>query len=82
MRLTFRPEIGQIWIGSAAHTQKIPYSSIAKIEAQTIQDQPEYSILRVQLGSSATSNYWLYYVPSQSVASLKTRILGVASLLE
>ena len=31
---------------------------------------------------AATSNYFLYFVPSQCVASIKIRLLGVASLLE
>jgi hypothetical protein len=82
VRLTFRPEINQIWLGSATSTQKVPYGSIHKIEAQPIESQEGYSILRIQLGAASTSNYWLYFVPSQHVAAIKTRILGVASLLE
>lgn len=82
VRLTFKAELQQVWVGAAGHTQKIPYSSIGKLEAQAIDGQPEYSILRVQLGAAATSNYWLYWVPSQHVAAIKMRILGVAALLE
>lgn len=82
VRLTFKQELQQVWVGAAGHTQKIPFSSIARLEAQAIEGTPEYSILRVQLGAAATSNYWLYWVPSQHVAAIKMRILGVAALLE
>jgi len=81
VRLTFKPELQQIWIGSAVSTQKVPYSSISKIEAFPIDGQEEYSILAVHLGSGASSKYWIYYMPSQHVAAVKIRILGVASLL-
>ena len=117
VRLTFRDELQQVWVGSAQHTQKLAYGSIQKIEAQTIEGAEEYSILRLQLGAAgererrggvvgarrrrqfywkrrvlttsrlplspaASSNYWLYFVPSQSVSGIKLRIRGVASLLE
>jgi hypothetical protein len=52
VRLTFKPELGQIWMGSAAHTQKISVASIKKIEAQPITGQPEYSIVRLRLGAT------------------------------
>ncbi len=52
----------QIWLGSATSTQKLPYSSIKRIDAQPIEGQEEYSILCVQLGEAGTSRYWLYYV--------------------
>ena len=86
VRLTFKSDIGQLWIGSATHTQKILYSSVSRIEAQEIGGEGEgkggYSIVRIQLGAAAANSYWLYYVPSQYVAAIKLRILGVASLLE
>jgi len=82
VRLTFRQDLQQLWIGSAVSTQKIFYQSVHKIEAQPIVGQEEYSIMRLQVGAAASSNYWLYFVPSQSVASVKVRVRGVASLLE
>lgn len=81
VRLTFKPELQQLWIGSAQSTQKVPYSSVAKIEAAPIEGGEEYSIVSLQLGASASSRYWLYYVPSQYVAAIKMRVLGVAALL-
>eukprot|EP00197_Chlamydomonas_leiostraca_P001532 CAMPEP_0202887988 /NCGR_PEP_ID=MMETSP1391-20130828/42962_1 /ASSEMBLY_ACC=CAM_ASM_000867 /TAXON_ID=1034604 /ORGANISM="Chlamydomonas leiostraca, Strain SAG 11-49" /LENGTH=262 /DNA_ID=CAMNT_0049571291 /DNA_START=2367 /DNA_END=3155 /DNA_ORIENTATION=- len=78
VRLTFKPELSELVIASAAHTQRVPYTSITKIEAYPIPDQEEYSVLAVRLG---TGTYYLYWFPSQHVASLKIRILGVESLL-
>jgi hypothetical protein len=82
VRFTFKDEIQQIWIGSPSHTQKVTFASISKIEAQGIEGNEKYSIVRLQLGASASNSYWLYFVPSQYVAAIKMRILGVASLLE
>jgi hypothetical protein len=81
VRLTFKTEMQQLWIGSAHSTQKVPYSSIAKIESFPIEGGEEYSIMSLQLGASANNRYWLYFVPSQYTASIKMRILGVMALL-
>ncbi|KAL4457255.1 hypothetical protein ABPG75_012120 [Micractinium tetrahymenae] len=81
VRLTFKPELQQLWVGSAVSTQKVMYSSITKIESQPIKGQEEYSIVRMQVGSAGTSNLWLYFVPSQAVSGIKLRILGVGALL-
>lgn len=56
-------------------------SSITKIESFPIEGQEEYSILALHLGSGTSSRYLLYFFPSQYVAGLKIRILGVESLL-
>eukprot|EP00877_Chromochloris_zofingiensis_P006326 jgi/Chrzof1/1947/Cz10g27140.t1 len=81
VRLTFRPELQQLWVGSATSTQKVPYGSISKIESYPIEGEEEYSILALHLGSGGTSKYWLYYVPSQYVAAIKVRIIGVMALI-
>ncbi|EFN55612.1 hypothetical protein CHLNCDRAFT_133751 [Chlorella variabilis] len=81
VRLTFKAELQQLWVGSAVSTQKVPYNTIAKMESQAIKGQEEYSILRIQVGSSASSNLWLYYLPSQAVSGVKMRVLGVGALL-
>lgn len=39
VRIVFRPETQELQISSATHTQKVPYSSITKIEAFPIKDQ-------------------------------------------
>lgn len=81
VRLTFRTEISQLWIASAQNTQKIPYHTIARIESQVIPGDEGYSIVRIQVGQASTSNYWLYYVPSQYTAQIKIKIKGVEYLL-
>lgn len=81
IRLTFKEEMQQLWIGSATSTQKVPYSTISKIESWPIEGKSEYSIVALSLGSGSSSKYWIYFFPSQHTASLKIRILGVASLL-
>ncbi|MEW5306871.1 MAG: hypothetical protein WDW36_009308 [Sanguina aurantia] len=81
VRLTFKPELQQLWIGSAVSTQKVAYGSIRKIEATPIEGQEEYSILSLNLGTTSSSVMRLYFFPSQHVASIKIRILGVQSLV-
>jgi len=81
VRLTFRDDLGQLWIGSAVSTQKVPYASVSKIESFPIEDKPEYSILALHLGSGGSSKYWLYYVPSQYVAAVKVKLIGVIALI-
>lgn len=81
VRLTFKAEVQQLWVGSATSTQKVPYNTIGKIESQAIKGQEEYSIVRLQIGASGSSNLWLYYVPSQSVSGIKLRVLGVGALI-
>ena len=59
----------------------VPYSTITKIEGFPIEGNEAYSIVALSLGSGSSSKYWLYYFPSQHVASIKIRILGLESLL-
>ncbi|KAG2484360.1 hypothetical protein HYH03_016779 [Edaphochlamys debaryana] len=81
VRLTFKEELQQIWLGSDTSTQKVPYGSITKIESWPIEGNEAYSMLALTLGVGGTSRYWLYFFPSQYVAGLKIRILGVQSLI-
>lgn len=78
VRLTFRPDLSQLWIGSATSTQKIPYSSVRSIESWPIEGQEEYSIVALALGAG---KYWLYFFPSQLVSTLKVRVLGIGALI-
>ncbi|PNH00712.1 Ubiquitin domain-containing protein UBFD1 [Tetrabaena socialis] len=81
VRLTFKEELQQLWLGSEASTQKVPYGSISKIESWPVEGNEGYSIVAIHLGVGGTSKYWLYYFPSQYVAGVKIRILGVQSLI-
>ena len=52
LRFTFKDDLQQVWLGAATHTQKVPYGSISKIEAEPIVGNEKYSIVRVQLGAA------------------------------
>ncbi|KAI9013264.1 ubiquitin-related domain-containing protein [Gaertneriomyces semiglobifer] len=75
-RLTFKLESDQLWIGTNEVTQKLPIGSIRNVKSQPVTGQEEYSIVALQLGPTDKSNYYLYWVPSQYVESLKDQILG------
>ncbi|GLC34804.1 hypothetical protein PLESTB_001166300 [Pleodorina starrii] len=81
VRLTFKEDLQQLWLGSETSTQKVPYGTIGKIESWPIEGNEGYSIVALHLGAGGTSKYWLYYFPSQYVSGLKIRILGVQALL-
>lgn len=81
VRLTFKPELQQLWVASTTSTQKIPYSSISKIESWPVEGKEEYSIIALGLGAGTTSKYWLYYFPSQYVSGIKIRLIGLHALL-
>ena len=68
-------------LGLVPTLNSVPYNTITKIEGFKIDGKEEYSIIAVSLGAGDSSKYWLYFFPSQHVASLKIRILGVESLL-
>lgn len=50
VRLTFKPSEQQVWIGSAASTQKVYYSQIKKIESHVIEGHEEYSMAKASTG--------------------------------
>jgi hypothetical protein len=54
---------------------------ISKIESWPIDGEEEYSIVAFNVGHGGSSKYWIYYVPSQHVAAIKLRILGVQALI-
>lgn len=78
VRITFRPDLQQLWVGSATHTQKIPYTSVHKIESWPIEGHEGYSILALHLGAG---KLWLYFYPSQLVSTIKIRVIGLGALL-
>ncbi|GFR47911.1 hypothetical protein Agub_g9711 [Astrephomene gubernaculifera] len=81
LRLTFKEELQQLWLGSETATQKVPYGTVSKIESWPLPDHPGYSLLALHLGTGGVSKYWIYFFPSQYVAGLKIRVLGVQSLI-
>lgn len=81
VRLTFKPAEQQVWIGSAASTQKVYYHQIKKIESHVIQQHEEYSMVAFHLNAEGKGKYWLYWFPSQYVAAIKMQIIGVTALV-
>jgi len=45
VRLTFKMELDQLWIGTQQRTDKVPMSSIKAVVSEAITDHEEYHIL-------------------------------------
>uniref|UniRef100_A0A131YSV0 Ubiquitin specific protease n=1 Tax=Rhipicephalus appendiculatus TaxID=34631 RepID=A0A131YSV0_RHIAP len=76
VRLTFKLELDQIWIGTKERTEKINMSSIKQVISEAIEGHEEYHIMALQLGTTEASRYWIYWVPAQYVDAIKETILG------
>ncbi|XP_011862608.1 PREDICTED: ubiquitin domain-containing protein UBFD1-like isoform X2 [Vollenhovia emeryi] len=76
VRLTFKLEQDQLWIGTKERTDKIPMNSIKGVHSEPIHDHPEYHVMAIQLGTTEASRYWIYWVPAQYIAAIKDAILG------
>jgi len=76
VRLTFKMFTQELWISSSSSTQKIPFSSIRSVSSEPIKGREEYHIMSLQLGSSQTSKYYLYFVPCQYVKAIKSSIMS------
>ncbi|CAL1545853.1 unnamed protein product [Lymnaea stagnalis] len=76
VRLTFKMEADQLWLGTKERTDKIPMQSIKAVVSEPIKDHEEYHIMGIQLGPTEASRYWVYWVPAQYVEAIKEAILG------
>jgi hypothetical protein len=76
VRLTFKLETDELWIGTKERTNKIPMAQISNVISEPIDNFKQYHIMAIQLGPTEASRYWLYWVPAQYVASIKDAILG------
>ncbi|XP_067044932.1 ubiquitin domain-containing protein UBFD1-like [Acropora muricata] len=76
VRLTFKLEVDQLWIGTKERTEKIPMGSIKNVISEPIHGHEEYHIMAIQLGPTEASRYWVYWVPAQYVDAIKDTILG------
>jgi len=76
VRLTFKMELDQLWIGTKERTQKIPMASIKAVVSEALDGNEDYHMLAIQLGPTAASQYWIYWVPAQYVDAIKDSILG------
>jgi len=76
VRLTFKLEVDQIWLGTKERTEKLPMNSIKAVSSEPIEGHEEYHIMALQLGPTEASRYFIYWVPAQYVESIKEAILG------
>ncbi|XP_072022255.1 ubiquitin domain-containing protein UBFD1-like [Amphiura filiformis] len=76
VRLTFKLEVDQLWIGTKERTEKVPMTSIKNVVSEPIEGHEEYHLLAIQLGPTEASRYWLYWVPAQYTTAIKDAILG------
>lgn len=76
VRLTFKLELDQLWLGTKERTEKLPMSSIRNVISEPIEGHEQYHILAIQLGPTEASRYWMYWFPAQYVDAVKDIILG------
>ena len=76
VRLTFKMDQEQVWIGTKERTEKVPLSSIRSVVMEAIEGHEEYHILALQLGPTEASRYWIYWVPANYVEAIKDAIFG------
>ncbi|XP_076366850.1 ubiquitin domain-containing protein UBFD1-like isoform X4 [Tachypleus tridentatus] len=76
VRLTFKLEVDQLWIGTKERTEKVGMNSIKNVISEPIEGHEEYHIMGLQLGPTEASRYWIYWVPAQYVDAIKDAVLG------
>lgn len=76
VRLTFKLELDQIWIGTRQRTEKVNMGSIRTIVSEPIEEKEQYHIMGLQLGTTEASRYWIYWVPAQYVDAIKSTVMG------
>lgn len=77
VRLTFKLEADQLWIGTKERTEKVSMSSVRAIISEPIEGHEEYHMMAIQLGPTEASRYWVYWVPAQYIQAIKDTILGM-----
>ncbi|XP_063858605.1 ubiquitin domain-containing protein UBFD1-like isoform X2 [Scylla paramamosain] len=76
VRLTFKLELDQIWIGTKERTEKVNMNHIRHIVSEAIEGFEQYHIMGLQLGPTEASRYWIYWVPAQYVDAIRDTVLG------
>jgi len=76
VRLTFKLDMDQLWIGTKERTEKVPINSIKNVTNEAIVGHEEYHMIALQLGPTEASRYFIYWVPAQYVDAIKEAILG------
>ncbi|CAH8841435.1 unnamed protein product [Trichobilharzia szidati] len=75
LRLRIKPDSGELWLATKDVTHKFPLATIHDVISQPIKGHPEYHIMAFQLGPTPKSRYFVYWLPSQYVESIKTMVL-------
>jgi len=75
VRLTFKLEADQLWIGTKERTEKVPMGQIKNVVSEPITGHEEYHLMAIQLGPTEASYYWIYWVPAQFVEAIKSAIM-------
>jgi len=75
VRLTFKLEEDQLWIGTPERTEKLPLNTISDIVSEAIDGIEEYSIIGIGIGSTEASRVWVYWVPSQYVEAIRKSVM-------
>jgi len=65
VRLTFKLENDELWIGTKERTEKVPISTIRNVVSQPITGYEHYHVLAIQLGPTEASRFFVYWVPAQ-----------------
>ncbi|XP_035575683.2 LOW QUALITY PROTEIN: ubiquitin domain-containing protein UBFD1-like [Canis lupus dingo] len=76
VRLTFKLEQDQLWISTKQQTAKLPVGSIKNVLSEPIEGHEDYHMMAFQLGPTEASYYWVYWVPTQYVDTIKDTVLG------
>eukprot|EP00123_Amoebidium_parasiticum_P021220 comp6364_c0_seq1/m.2157 comp6364_c0_seq1/g.2157 ORF comp6364_c0_seq1/g.2157 comp6364_c0_seq1/m.2157 type:complete len:252 (-) comp6364_c0_seq1:19-774(-) len=76
VRLSWKPEMDQLWIGTKERTEKIPVASVHGVESEPIKGHDNYHIMAIKLGTTDASKFWVYWVPAQYVETIKDTLLG------
>jgi len=76
LRLTFKLEADEIWIGTKERTDKMPIGSIRSVVSQPITGYEHYHILALQIGPTEASRVYIYWVPAQYIKAIQSA-LGV-----
>ncbi|KAF5908030.1 ubiquitin domain-containing protein UBFD1 isoform X1, partial [Clarias magur] len=69
VRLTFKLEQDQLWIGTKERTEKIPMGSIKNVVTEPIEGHEDYHMMAFQLGPTEASQYWVYWVPAHNTTA-------------
>ncbi|CAL8124155.1 unnamed protein product [Orchesella dallaii] len=76
VRLTFKLENDELWIGTKERTEKVPISTIRNVVSQPITGYEHYHVIAIQLGPTEASRFFVYWVPAQYVEAIKDALTG------